>query len=119
MLHGPSVGVHNLGQRGSRVHMACRIKFYAITGSGGGLDESELMSGGGGGVGGGWWEDSRRAGQTLQSRREGFFLVLFLLSVHLLKKRKKKEKTLKVCPCSAGLRVPEFQIKRCRHFIAI
>lgn len=51
MLHGPSVGVHNLGQRGSRVHMACRIKFYAITGSSRGLDESELMSGGMGGVG--------------------------------------------------------------------
>lgn len=118
MLHGPSVGVHNLGQRGSRVHMACRIKFYAITGSGGGLDKSELMSGGGGGVSGGLWEDSRRAGQTLQSRREGFFFIPSFSSFNASAEKKKK-KTLKVCPCSAGLRVPEFQIKRCRHFIAI
>lgn len=26
---------------------------------------------------------------------------------------------MKVCPSFAGLRVPEFQIKRCRHSIAI
>lgn len=109
MLHGPSVGVHNLGQRASRVHMACRIKFYAITGSGRRLDASELMSGGGGGTGG----VGELHGHTLQSRREG--LSFFFLSVYLLKKKK----NMKVCPSSAGLRVPEFQIKRCRHFIAI
>lgn len=81
MLHGPSVGVHNLGQRGSRVHMACRIKFYAITGSGRGLDESELMSGGRGGMG----ESESWANITEWDR--GF--LLFLLSVHLLKRKKK------------------------------
>lgn len=43
--------------------------------------------------------------------------VSFFIFVHLLKSVKKKKKSLFQL-CRIKERVPEFQIKRCRHFIA-